>query len=85
MSHTPNTPISSPPGHQDLDASLAAPAQVDQVGGTHHDQSRLIKFQDYLISQKQALSSIPAMAEKVLSIDSALHELDLFLLSEGLI
>lgn len=34
MSHTPNTPISSPPGHQDLDASLAAPAQVDQVGGT---------------------------------------------------
>lgn len=24
----------SPPGHQDLDASLAAPAQVDQVGGT---------------------------------------------------
>ena len=34
MSHTPNTPISSPPGHQDLDACLAAPAQVDQVGGT---------------------------------------------------
>ncbi|MDH0494708.1 hypothetical protein [Comamonas aquatica] len=27
-------PQSSPPGHQDLDASLAAPAQVDQVGGT---------------------------------------------------
>lgn len=34
MSHTPNTPISSPPGHQDLDACLAALAQVDQVGGT---------------------------------------------------
>lgn len=27
-------PQSPPPGHQDLDASLAAPAQVDQVGGT---------------------------------------------------
>lgn len=40
MSHTPNTPISSPPGHQDLDASLAAPAQVDQVGGTSFDRAR---------------------------------------------
>ena len=31
---TPRTDSSSPPGHQDLGASLAAPAQVDQVGGT---------------------------------------------------
>ncbi|CAB5696639.1 hypothetical protein [Comamonas aquatica] len=34
MSFNPRTDSSSPPGHQDLDASLAAPAQVDQVGGT---------------------------------------------------
>jgi len=34
MSFNPCTDSSSPPGHQDLDASLAAPAQVDQVGGT---------------------------------------------------
>lgn len=84
MSKTTPRPVSSsPPGHQDQSARLAASAPVDQVGGTHH--YLLIKFQDYLISQKQALSPIPAMAEKVLSIDSALHELDLFLSSEGLI
>lgn len=34
MSFNPRTDSSPPPGHQDLDASLAAPAQVDQVGGT---------------------------------------------------
>jgi hypothetical protein len=34
MSFTPHTDSSSPPGHQDLVDSLAAPAQVDQVGGT---------------------------------------------------
>lgn len=34
MSFTPRTDSSSPPGHQDLVDSLAAPAQVDQVGGT---------------------------------------------------
>ena len=34
-------PLLSPlPGHQDLDASLAAPAQVDQVGGTSFDRAR---------------------------------------------
>ena len=44
MSHTPNTPISSPPGHQDLDACLAAPAQVDQVG----DTPTLEQFQRWL-------------------------------------
>lgn len=44
MSLTPNTPISSPPGHQDLDASLAAPAQVDQVGGTTPDLQKLRLF-----------------------------------------
>lgn len=38
MSFTPRTDSSSPPGHQDLDASLAAPAQVDQVGGTPHPE-----------------------------------------------
>ena len=82
-----NTPasFSPPPAPTSPGESVAAPAEVGQVGGAYHDQTLLIKFQDYLISQKQALSSIPAMAEKVLSIDSALHELDLFLLSEGLI
>ena len=34
MSFNPRTDSSSPPGHQDLVDSLAAPAQVDQVGGT---------------------------------------------------
>lgn len=34
MSSTPRTDFRSPPGHQDLDACLAAPAQVDQVGDT---------------------------------------------------
>lgn len=38
----------SPPGHQDLDACLAAPAQVDQVGGTTDI------YQDFF-------SSIPAL------------------------
>ena len=32
----PRTDSSSPPGHQDLGASLAAPAPVDQVGGTSY-------------------------------------------------
>ena len=44
----------------------------------------LHSFQDFLISQKQSLSSLPEMAEKVASIDAALHELDLFLFGEGL-
>lgn len=36
MSKTSHTsPSSPPPGQQDLGACLAAPAKVDQVGGTH--------------------------------------------------
>lgn len=33
--YTEHPRLSPLPGHQDLDACLAAPAQVDQVGGTH--------------------------------------------------
>lgn len=79
--YTRHPRLSPLPGHQDLDACLAALAQVDQVGGT----PMLAQFQDHLLSQKQALSSIPEMAGKVLAIDSALHELDLYLSLKGLI
>lgn len=77
MSTTPRH-FSPPPALTSPSESVAAPAEVGQVAGTLHH------FQDYLLSQKQALSPIPAMAQKVLSIDSALHELDLYLFGEGL-
>ena len=41
MSFNPRTDSSSPPGHQDLVDSLAAPAQVDQVGGTQMQRLRM--------------------------------------------
>ena len=44
------TPSSSPPGQQDLGASLAAPAQVDQVGGT----PTLEQFQRWLEDKAHA-------------------------------
>ncbi|MEN5424676.1 hypothetical protein ABE607_17590 [Comamonas aquatica] len=50
MSFNPRTDSSSPPGHQDLDASLAAPAQVDQVGGT----PTLEQFQRWLEDKAHA-------------------------------
>lgn len=53
MSLTPNTPISPLPGHQDLDASLAAPAQVDQVGGT----PTLEQFERWLDDRMISLAS----------------------------
>jgi len=74
--------LSPSPAQESQCESVAAPAAAVQGEGTI-DLSILNKFQDYLLSQKQALSSIPAMAEKVASIDSALHELDLFLFGEG--
>lgn len=52
MSFNPRTDSSSPPGHQDLDASLAAPAQVDQVGGT----PTLEQFQRWLQKKVHAAS-----------------------------
>jgi len=35
-------------------------------------------FHAHLLNQRESLSLIPAMAEKVLAIDCALHELDLY-------
>ncbi len=114
--------LSPAPAPESQGESVAAPAEVGQVGGTswirrsvalrktHSDQIKaiaesldgtyefamrrliveglagesLLQFQDHLISQKQALSPIPEMAGKVLAIDSALHELDSYLILKGL-
>lgn len=114
--------LSPAPAPESQGESVAAPAEVGQVGGTswirrsvalrqtHSDQIKaiaealdctyefamrrliveglagksLVQFQDHLISQKQALSPIPEMAGKVLAIDSALHELDSYLILKGL-
>lgn len=96
--------LSPAPAPESQGESVAAPAEVGQVMGTHHDLCEckfcvcipdalklatqifptLAQFQDHLMSQKQALSPIPEMAGKVLAIDSALHELDSYLISKGL-
>lgn len=73
-----DTSLSPAPAPESQGESVAAPAEVGQVVGTLHH------FQDYLLSQKQSLSSLPAMAEKIAAIDAALHELDLYLFGEGL-
>lgn len=73
MSTTPRiSPISSPPGQEDQSARLAASAEVGQVEGTIQD------FRDHLLNQRESLSLISAMEEKVLAIECALHELDLY-------
>lgn len=72
MSKTSLTPLRSPPGQTDLVDSLVAPGQVDQVEGTLKD------FRDQLLNQRESLSLIPAMEEKVLAIDCTLHELELY-------
>lgn len=41
---TPRTESSSPPGHQDQSARLAASAPVDQVGGTSLDLKKLRRY-----------------------------------------
>ncbi len=66
-------PISPLPGQEDQSARLAASAEVGQVEGTLQD------FRAHLLNQRESLSLIPAMGEKVLAIDCALHELDLFM------
>ena len=74
MSKTVRTSSTSPlPGQEDQSARLAASAEVGQVEDTLKD------FRDYLLNQRESLSLIPAMHEKVLAIDCALHELDLYL------
>lgn len=114
--------LSPAPAPESQGESVAAPAEVGQVGGTSWIRrsvalrkadsdaikaiaqaegctyefamrrliveglagAALVQFQDHLISQKQALSPIPEMAGKVLAIDSALHELDSYLILKGL-
>lgn len=71
--------LSPTPAPTSPSESVAAPAEVGQVAGTLHH------FQDFLLSQKQSLSSLPAMTEKLACIDAALHELDLYLFGEGLV
>lgn len=71
-SPNPINPTAASPSLEAADLKTAS-AQVDQVEGT------LQAFLTYLLTQRDSLSLIPAMGEKVLAIDCALHELGLFM------
>lgn len=71
MSTTQDYPQNVPSAKQGEAVSVAAPGLVG-VGGTLQD------FRDQLLNQRESLSLIPGMEEKVLAIDCALHELELY-------
>lgn len=67
------------PGHGQ-GVSLAAPAEADQVEDTlTHTLEPFSSFRYYLTVQRDSFEGLPSMTGKVLAIDCALHELDLFM------
>ena len=71
------------PGQDGQGVSLAAPAEADQVEGTPTPTptpcpTPFSAFRSYLNLKRDSFEDLPCMTGKVLAIDCALHELDLF-------
>lgn len=69
------------PGQDGQGVSLAAPAEADQVEGTPTSTpcpTPFSAFRSHLNLMRDSFEDLPCMAGKVLAIDCALHELDLF-------